>query len=237
MPQMRLDKLLSHLNCGSRKEVQAFIRAGRVSVDGTVQKDPAFKVDPDRSQTAVDGTVQRYRAQRYYMLNKPTGYITTVDDEQDRPTVMDLLDDINERVYPIGRLDYNTSGMLLLTNDGDLAFKLTHPNHNVFKTYIAEVAGFLTMSEAKKLERGVDIGKHITAPAKVEIISQSDSTSVAQIKISEGKNRQVRRMFEAVGHRVVALERTAIGNMKMAHLRQGQYRKLSNNEIEYLKSL
>jgi 23S rRNA pseudouridine2605 synthase len=118
-----------------------------------------------------------------------------------------------------------------------MAFKLTHPKSHVFKTYIAEVAGFLTLADAKKLERGVDIGEHVTAPAHVNVISQSDATSVAEIRISEGKNRQVRRMFEAVGHRVVALERVAIGNMKMAHLKQGQYRKLSQNEIDYLKSL
>ena len=233
---MRLNKYIAHSGVCSRRKADELIEQGKVTVNGAVAQTGYDVLDGD--VVAVNGSpIKPEKRLVYYMLNKPTGYITTVDDEQDRPTVMDLLDDINERVYPIGRLDYNTSGMLLLTNDGDLAFKLTHPNHNVFKTYIAEVAGFLTMSEAKKLERGVDIGKHITAPAQVEIISQSDSTSIAQIKISEGKNRQVRRMFEAVGHRVVALERTAIGNMKMAHLRQGQYRKLSHNEIEYLKSL
>lgn len=233
---MRLNKYIAHSGVCSRRKADELIEQGFVTVNGEKAHTGYDVVDGD--VVAVKGSpIKPEKRLVYYMLNKPVGYITTVDDEQDRPTVMDLLDEIKERVYPVGRLDFNTSGMLLLTNDGDLAYKLTHPNHNVVKTYIAEVGGLLTIAEAKRLERGVDIGKHITAPAEVEILSQSDSTSVAQIKISEGKNRQVRRMFEAVGHRVVALERIAIGNMKMAHLKPGQYRKLSQNEIEYLKRL
>lgn len=233
---MRLNKYIAHSGVCSRRKADELIEQGFVTVNGEKAQTGYDVVDGD--VVAVKGSpIKPEKRLVYYMLNKPVGYITTVDDEQDRPTVMDLLDEIKERVYPVGRLDFNTSGMLLLTNDGDLAYKLTHPNHNVKKTYIAEVGGFLTIAEAKRLERGVDIGKHFTAPAEVEILSQSDSTSVAQIKISEGKNRQVRRMFEAVGHRVVALERTAIGNMKMAHLKPGQYRKLSQNEIDYLKRL
>lgn len=233
---MRLNKYIAHSGVCSRRKADELIEQGFVTVNGEKAHTGYDVVDGD--VVAVKGSpIKPEKRLVYYMLNKPVGYITTVDDEQDRPTVMDLLDEIKERVYPVGRLDFNTSGMLLLTNDGDLAYKLTHPNHNVVKTYIAEVGGFLTIAEAKRLERGVDIGKHITAPAEVEILSQSDSTSVAQIKISEGKNRQVRRMFEAVGHRVVALERIAIGNMKMAHLKPGQYRKLSQNEVEYLKRL
>lgn len=233
---MRLNKYIAHSGVCSRRKADELIEQGFVTVNGEKAHTGYDVADGD--VVAVKGSpIKPEKRLVYYMLNKPVGYITTVDDEQDRPTVMDLLDEIKERVYPVGRLDFNTSGMLLLTNDGDLAYKLTHPNHNVVKTYIAEVGGLLTIAEAKRLERGVDIGKHITAPAEVEILSQSDSTSVAQIKISEGKNRQVRRMFEAVGHRVVALERIAIGNMKMAHLKPGQYRKLSQNEIEYLKRL
>lgn len=233
---MRLNKYIAHSGVCSRRKADELIEQGKVTVNG-VPAHTGYDV-ADGDVVAVNGSpIRPEKRLVYYLLNKPTGYITTVDDEQNRPTVMDLLDDIKERVYPVGRLDYNTSGMLLLTNDGDLAYKLTHPNHHILKTYVAEVAGFLTMAEAKKLERGVDIGGHITAPAQVDILEQSESVSVAQIRISEGKNRQVRRMFEAVGHKVLRLERSAIGNMKMAHLRQGQYRKLSQNEIDYLKRL
>ena len=145
---MRLNKYIAHSGVCSRRKADELIEQGKVTVNGAVAQTGYDVLDGD--VVAVNGSpIKPEKRLVYYMLNKPTGYITTVDDEQDRPTVMDLLDDINERVYPIGRLDYNTSGMLLLTNDGDLAFKLTHPNHNVFKTYIAEVAGFLTMSEAK----------------------------------------------------------------------------------------
>ena len=143
MPQMRLDKLLSHLNCGSRKEVQALIRAGRVSVDGTVQKDPAFKVDPDRSQTAVDGTVQRYRAQRYYMLNKPMGVITASRDER-HDTVLELFpDELRRGLFAVGRLDKDTEGLLLITDDGALSHALMSPNRHVEKEYEAVVDGAL----------------------------------------------------------------------------------------------
>ena len=173
----------------------------------------------------------------YYILNKPTGYITTLDDEQGRPTVLELMPDIKERIYPIGRLDYNTSGMLILTNDGDLAYKLTSPHKNIFKTYVAEVSGLFLHKDAKRLMTGVDIGGYVTKPAEVEILSQSDRSSVVEIRISEGKNRQVRRMFESVGHKVLKLRRTAIGDLKMAHLREGMYRKMSVHELEYLKRL
>ena len=145
--------------------------------------------------------------------------------------------DISERIYPVGRLDYNTSGMLIMTNDGDLAYKLTSPHKNIFKTYVAEVAGLFMHRDAARLSKGVNIGGYVTKPAEVEILKQSDSSSVVQIRISEGKNRQVRKMFDAVGHKVLKLERVAIGDLKMAHLKPGMYRKMTTNEITYLKRL
>lgn len=233
---MRLNKYIAHSGICSRRKADEMIEKGLVKVNG-VPAQTGYDVADDDIVEVNGHKIRPEKRLVYYMLNKPVGYITTADDEQGRPTVLDLVDEIKERVYPIGRLDFNTSGMLLLTNDGDLAYKLTHPSSHIFKTYIAEVAGMLTIAEARRLEQGVNIGKHVTAPAMVEIIRQSDSTSIAEIRISEGKNRQVRRMFEAVGHRVVNLERIAIGNMKMAHLRPGQYRKLSQHEIDYLKNL
>ena len=233
---MRLNKYIAHAGVCSRRKADELISAGAVLVNGK-RAETGYDVQ-DGDVVEVGGkAIRPERRLVYYMLNKPVGFITSVDDDQDRPTVMDLLDDISERIYPVGRLDYNTSGLLIMTNDGELANRLMHPSGEVFKTYLAEVSGLLTIAEARRLEKGVRIDGRMTAPAHVQIIRQSESTSIAEIQISEGRNRQVRKMFEVVGHRVVALQRTAIGNMKMAHLKEGQYRKLSKSEIEYLKSL
>jgi 23S rRNA pseudouridine2605 synthase len=169
------------------------------------------------------------------MLNKPLGYITSADDEKSRPTVMELVADIEERLFPIGRLDYNTSGMLLMTNDGELAYKLSHPKHHVYKTYRARVSGQLSAERLAKLRNGVDIGGFVTSKAIVNVIRQSERSAIVEIKIYEGKNRQVRKMFSAVGNKVLELERVAIGDLYLGHLRQGHYRKLTRQEIEYLK--
>ncbi len=233
---MRLNKYIAHCGAASRRKADELVKKGLVRVNGKIA---------EIGQDVAEGDVVELKGKAitpekrmvYYMLNKPTGYVTTSSDDQGRPTVLDLMPDISERIYAVGRLDYNTSGLLILTNDGDLAFRIMHPKSMIFKTYVAEVTGLVTMYEASKLRKGVAIDGHTTAPAEVEIIRQSKSGSLVEIRISEGRNRQVRRMFEAIGHRVVALERTAVGNMKMAHLKQGQFRKLSENEIKYLKNL
>lgn len=233
---MRLNKYIAHSGISSRRRADELIEKGLVKVNGHIAE-TGYDVTED-DVVEVNGTVIKLEKKLvYYLLNKPVGYITTSDDEKNRPTVLDIMPDINERIYPVGRLDFNTSGMLILTNDGDLAYKLTHPKSRIFKTYRAVVSGMFTMSDAKKLKMGVNIGDYVTAPAEVEIIKQSESRSIVEIRISEGKNRQVRRMFEAVGHKVLELDRIAIGNMKLAHLRRGQCRKLSQNEINYLKNL
>ncbi len=233
---MRLNKYIAHSGVSSRRRADELIEKGLVKVNGHTAEMGCDVSEDDVVE--VEGTIIRPEKKLvYYLLNKPVGYITTSDDEKNRPAVLDIMPDINERIYPIGRLDFNTSGMLILTNDGDLAYKLTHPKSRIFKTYRAVVSGMFTMSDAKKLEKGVDIGDYVTAPAMVEIIKQNENRSIVEIRISEGKNRQVRRMFEVVGHKVLELDRIAIGNMKLAHLRRGQYRKLSQNEINYLKNL
>ena len=210
MPQMRLDKLLSHLNCGSRKEVQALIRAGRVSVDGTVQKDPAFKVDPDRSQTAVDGTVQRYRAQRYYMLNKPMGVITASRDER-HDTVLELFpDELRRGLFAVGRLDKDTEGLLLITDDGALSHALMSPNRHVEKEYEAVVDGALLETEPELRVR---------------------------VTLKEGKYHQVKRMIAAVGGTVTALKRLRLGGLWLDKtLAPGEFRELTQEELEKLTS-
>ena len=228
MPQMRLDKLLSHLNCGSRKEVQALIRAGRVSVDGTVQKDPAFKVDPDRSQTAVDGTVQRYRAQRYYMLNKPMGVITASRDER-HDTVLELFpDELRRGLFAVGRLDKDTEGLLLITDDGALSHALMSPNRHVEKEYEAVVDGALATDAALRFEQGMT--------AKLEILETEPELRV-RVTLKEGKYHQVKRMIAAVGGTVTALKRLRLGGLWLDKtLAPGEFRELTQEELEKLTS-
>ena len=187
MPQMRLDKLLSHLNCGSRKEVQALIRAGRVSVDGTVQKDPAFKVDPDRSQTAVDGTVQRYRAQRYYMLNKPMGVITASRDKR-HDTVLELFPaELRRGLFAVGRLDKDTEGLLLITDDGALSHALMSPNRHVEKEYEAVVDGALAADAVLRFEQGMTLRDGTECkPAKLEILETEPELRVRGYNVDVG---------------------------------------------------
>lgn len=170
------------------------------------------------------------------MLNKPVGVITSAKDQFGRKTVLDLIN-IDERVFPIGRLDYDTSGLLLLTNDGEVANKLMHPSKEVDKVYIAEVEGVPTIDEMNRFMRGLKIEDYVTSPAKIKIIKNMGNRSVVEIIIHEGKNRQVRRMCEAIGHRVRKLKRIRIGKIKLDKLNTGQWRYLTDKEIEYLKSL
>ena len=230
MPQMRLDKLLSHLNCGSRKEVQALIRAGRVSVDGTVQKDPAFKVDPDRSQTAVDGTVQRYRAQRYYMLNKPMGVITASRDER-HDTVLELFpDELRRGLFAVGRLDKDTEGLLLLTDDGPLGHALLSPKRHVDKVYLARVDGVVDQSDVEALARGMVLGDGLHClPAGLEPLEDG---RVCLVTLREGKYHQVKRMMAARGKPVTYLKRLSMGPLRLdAALAPGEWRPLTREEV------
>ena len=160
-----------------------------------------------------------------------------MDDEKGRATVAELVADIPERLFPVGRLDYNTTGLLLMTNDGDMTYRLTHPKHEVWKTYVATVAGYISDSRLARLRKGVDIGGFVTSPAKVKVLKQNPRSTVVEISIHEGKNRQVRKMFNAVGNRVQKLERVSIGDIRLGHMQEGHYRKLTKREIDYLKQL
>ena len=172
----------------------------------------------------------------YVLINKPLGMVTTVDDDKDRLTVMECVKDIDARLFPVGRLDYNTSGALIMTNDGDLAYRITHPKHEVYKTYRARVAGVLSNEKVAKLRKGVDIGGFVTSRAKVNVIKGNAHSTIVEISIHEGKNRQVRKMFAAVGNPVQELERIAIGEIRLGHLKEGHYRKLTREEVEYLRN-
>ena len=233
---MRLNKYISQAGIASRRKADELTLKGKVRINGAVMKEPGYDVK-EEDLVEVDGRVVKQDAKKVYvMLNKPIGFITSAADEKDRPTVMELVSEIEERLFPVGRLDYNTSGMLLMTNDGDLAFKLAHPKHHIYKTYRARVSGRLSDERLAKLRNGVDIGGFITSRAIVNVIKQAERSSVVEIKIFEGKNRQVRKMFAAVGNKVLDLERVAIGELYLGHLKQGHYRKLTRKEIEYLKN-
>lgn len=232
---MRLNKFIAQAGIASRRKADDLTLQGNVKINGKVMKEPGYDVQ-EKDVVEVNGRVVKQDAKKVYiMLNKPKGYITSADDEKDRPTVMELVSDIDERLFTIGRLDYNTSGMLLMTNDGDLAFKLAHPKHQIYKTYRARVAGQISGERVARLRNGVDIGGFVTSKAEVDVIKQVERSAIVEIKIYEGKNRQVRKMFAAVGNKVMDLERVAIGDLYLGHLKQGHYRKLTQQEIEYLR--
>lgn len=233
---MRINKYIAQAGIASRRKADELVVNGNVKVNGAVMKVTGYDV-ADGEVVEVNGTpITIEKKLKYFIINKPIGYITTSSDELNRPTVMELVADIDARLFPVGRLDYNTSGMLIMTNDGDLAYKLTHPKHHIYKTYRARVAGVLSNEKVAVLQRGVDIGGYITSEAKVKIIKGAPHSTIVEIQIYEGKNRQVRKMFAAVGNKVQELERIAIGDIYMSHLKEGHYRKLTREEIEYLKN-
>lgn len=234
---MRLNKYIALSGIASRRKADELIENGNVKINGATVTRMGVQVEEGDVVSVNGKTIGPERKNVYIVLNKPAGYITSMKDEWDRPVVGDLVTDVHERIFPVGRLDYNTTGLLILTNDGELANRLTHPKHEVTKTYRATVAGVISNERIAKLRRGVDIGGFVTSEARVEVIRQGRSSAVVEIEIHEGKNRQVRKMFAAVGNPVQELERTAIGKITAGRLRQGDYRKLKGDEINYLKNL
>lgn len=235
--EVRLQKFLADAGIASRRKSEALILEGKVLVNGRQVKELGIKVNEDKDIIKYNGKVVKIKKSHVYiMLNKPTGYITSVSDEKGRKTVMDLID-VKTRIYPIGRLDYNTSGLLLLTNDGDLTYRLTHPKHEVDKKYIAVVKGMPSEDNLNKLRKGTDIGEYRTSTSRISILEKFKDKTKLQVIIHEGKNRQVRKMFEHIGCPVIKLKRVAIGKLQIEDLQQGRYRHLKNDELNYLKSL
>mgnify|MGYP004491293733 FL=1 len=234
--KMRINKYIAQAGICSRRKADELIANGNVKINGAVLKEPGYEVT-DGDKVEVNGTqISAKQKAEYVLINKPLGMVTTVSDDKERLTVMDVVADIDARLFPVGRLDYNTSGALIMTNDGEMAYRLTHPKHEVYKTYRARVAGILSNEKAARLRKGVDIGGFVTSPAKVNIIKGTQHSTIVEISIHEGKNRQVRKMFAAVGNPVQELERIAIGEIRLGHLKPGHYRKLTREEIEYLKN-
>jgi pseudouridine synthase len=233
---MRLSKFLADAGICSRRKAEDEILGGAVKVNGSIVTELGTKAEPGRDRVEYKGRrVTPERAHVYIMLHKPAGYVTTVSDERGRPTVMDLITDVGARVVPVGRLDYNTSGLLILTNDGALTYKLTHPKHEAKKTYVAVIEGALTSGLFAALQNGVNIDGRVTAPAEVEIIDEREKTTMLKITIHEGRNRQVRKMFDALGRKVSSLKRVATGGVELGALPKGHYRHLTRREIDMLK--
>ncbi len=237
---MRINKYIASCGIASRRKAEELILQGRVKVNGKAIEELAFNVDENKDRVEVDDKIIGLSENMVYIvLNKPEGYITTVKDQFNRPSVLDLVNDIDERVYPIGRLDYETSGLLILTNDGDLTYKLTHPKHEVDKTYMAIVKGIPKEDELENFKKGLYIEDYKTAPAKIKVVKTETEKNYAicQIKIHEGRNRQVRKMCRAINHPVLRLRRVAMGKITLKDVEVGKYRHLSQEEISYLKSI
>lgn len=234
---VRLQKYIAMCGAASRRRAEELIRNGQVKVDGQVVRELGTKVEIGANKVTLDGRELKIIRKNYYiMLNKPSGYISAVTDQFGRPTVIDLVkQDIKASLHPVGRLDYDTEGLLLLTNDGDFTYRITHPKHNVTKSYIVTVKGGITIKSLNALRRGVKIDDFVTSPAEVEVLDSVPGQSRVKITIHEGKNRQVRRMFAALGYEVLFLKRIAIGNVTLGNLAVGKWRHLTSGEVNYLK--
>lgn len=234
----RLQKFLSQCGIASRRASEHLIRDGLISVNGVIVRDMGLKVDPEKDVVRYkDEIVTREEKMIYIMLNKPKGYITTMHEQYGRPMIVDLIRDVKKRVYPVGRLDFDSSGLLLLTNDGDVAFRLTHPGHSVNKEYMVTVRGIPDEEAIKRLKEGILIDGRMTSPAVINIVRRDKSSAVLRFVIHEGRNRQIRKMCSAVGYRVIDLKRISIGRLFLGNLPEGKWRYLTSEEIKYLKSL
>lgn len=233
---VRLQKYIAMCGKASRRAAEQMIADGRVKVNGKRISEMGVKVEIGADTVSVDGEeISAVKKKYYIMLNKPAGYLSTVSDDFDRPTVIDLLsEEIKTRIFPVGRLDFETEGLLLMTNDGDFAYRVTHPKFELGKTYIATVGSGLTIAGINKLRRGVRLEEFKTSPAEVELLDSDANGAGVKITIHEGKNRQVRRMFEAIGCRVINLRRVSIGKVEIGNLPEGRWRYLTSHEINYL---
>jgi len=234
----RIQKIMAQAGIASRREAERLILDGRVTLNGKVVDELGTKADPEKDYIKVNGKlITRPEPKTYIILFKPRGYVTTASDPEGRPTVMELLDKVKVRVFPVGRLDYDTEGLILCTNDGDLAHKLQHPSHEIPKTYLVKVEGVPTQDGIAKLRKGVKLKDGMTAPAVVKFIRKAEANSWFEVIIHEGRNRQVRRMFEAIGHSVIKLKREGLAFLTLADLKPGEFRHLTAEEIRKLKEL
>ena len=234
MEEVRLQKYLADCGIASRRKCEQYIQQGKVQVNGKVVTELGTKINPKKDKVKFENReITENRKMVYILLNKPIGYVTTVDDQFNRDTVLDLVK-VKERIVPVGRLDMYTSGALILTNDGDFVYKVTHPKHEIEKTYTVTLKGIIQNDEVEKLRKGVQIEDYTTKPAKVKILKTDKEKNISRLEIiiHEGKNRQVRKMCEAIGKKVLALHRSKIGKIGVKDLKLGEWRYLTKKEIQ-----
>ena len=227
-------------SCGvaSRRKCEEIILAGKVKINGKVVKELATDIDLDFDRVTVDGNAVHIPLECvYYKLHKPKGYVCTAKDDKERKTVMSLMRGVKKRIYPIGRLDYDTEGLLILTDDGELTNIITHPKNQIDKVYIVKIEGVINASEIERLQKGVDIGGYTTDKSKVVVLDGDDKTTRLEVTIHEGKNRQVRKMFEAIEKNVIFLKRVQVGEIKLGGLARGEYKELNHKEMQYIRKL
>jgi len=229
---LRLQKFMAENGVASRRKSEELIASGFVKVNGVIVGEPGYKVDSEKDMVEVCGrAIEPSKTSFvYYMLNKPRGYVSTAKDQFGRPSVISLIES-NARLYPVGRLDYDTEGLILITNDGEFTNRLTHPRYSISKEYEAVVRGVVNDDAIRAFDEGINIGGYITRPAKMRIIKQSEDCATIRILISEGKNRQVRKMCSKLGHEVAMLKRISIGELTLGNLKVGEYRELLNSEV------
>lgn len=238
MSEERLQKILSRAGVASRRAAEVLIAEGHVTVNGKVVKELGTKVDAARADIRVDGRKIKSDVEKIYiMLNKPRRVLSSVSDDRGRQTVIDLIDDVSEKIFPIGRLDYNTEGLLLLTNDGELANVLMHPSFEVRKKYVAVIKGRVEEERLDRLRVGIRLDDGMTAPALVNVTALDDNSSTVEITIHEGRNRQVRRMFSAIGYNIKKLRRVSYAGLTLENLKSGEHRRLNTREVDALRRL
>lgn len=231
---MRLAKYLAMTGAASRRHAEELIIQGRVRVNEKDVITPAFIIDPEHDEVRLDGRLQVVEDFVTILLYKPVGYLSSVTDPQGRPTVMELVKDIEQRIYPVGRLDLDTEGLLLMTNDGEFANLMIHPRYEMPKTYEALVKGPVSSEDLSRLKKGIALDDGITAPARVKMLLHKEGNTLLQIEIHEGRKRQVRRMCDAIDHPVIHLKRVAFSGLDLSGLRPGQYRYLTDEEVKGL---
>ena len=236
MEEERLQKYLAECGIGSRRKCEEYILQGKVKINGKLVTELGVKILPQKDKVEFEGKeVKKESRLIYILLNKPIGYVTTAEDQFSRDTVLDLVK-VRERIVPVGRLDMYTSGALILTNDGDFVYKVTHPKHEINKTYTVTVKGIVEKDDVEKLKNGVKIDDYITKPAKVKILKTDFEKNISRLEITihEGKNRQVRKMCESIGKKVIALHRSKIGEIGVKDLELGKWRYLTKKEVDKL---
>ena len=232
----RLQKYLAQCGVASRRKCEELILQGRVQVNGVTVTELGTKINPEKDKIKFDGKdIKQAQKLVYILLNKPIGYVTTADDQFGRDTVLDLVK-VKERIVPVGRLDMYTSGALILTNDGDFVYQVTHPKHEIEKTYTVTIKGIVQNSEVEQLRNGIKIDDYITKPARVKILKTDTEKDISRLEITihEGKNRQIRKMCEAVGRKVLALHRSKIGGIGVKDIELGKWRYLTANEVQQI---